>query len=63
MTRGRPELTCREVVELVTDYFEDAMPAAERERFEAHVAKCPGCDAYLGQMRVTIQVVAAIRLL
>jgi anti-sigma factor RsiW len=59
MMCGRPELTCREVVELVTDYLEDALPAAERERFDAHVASCPGCRAYLAQMRVTLQVVAA----
>ena len=59
MTCGRPELTCREIVELVTDHFEDALPAAERERFDAHVAGCPGCRAYLAQMRVTLQLVAA----
>jgi anti-sigma factor RsiW len=54
-----PELTCQQLVELVTDYFEDALGAAERARFEAHVAGCPGCDAYLGQMRTTLEVVGA----
>jgi anti-sigma factor RsiW len=48
------ELSCQELVELVTDYFEGAMVPDERERFEAHVAECPGCDIYLEQMRATI---------
>jgi anti-sigma factor RsiW len=49
-----PELTCREFVELVTDYLEGAMVPAERARFEAHLAICEGCQAYLDQMRQTI---------
>jgi anti-sigma factor RsiW len=53
------ELSCRELVELVTDYFDGALTPADRERFEAHVADCPGCDAHLDQMRVTLRLVAA----
>jgi anti-sigma factor RsiW len=52
-------LTCQQLVELVTDYFEDALPPPDRARFEAHVAGCPGCDAYLGQMRTALAVVGA----
>jgi len=59
MSPRAPELTCQELVELVTDYFEDALGPADRARFEAHVAGCPGCDAYLGQMRTTLEVVGA----
>ena len=59
MSPRAPELTCQELVELVTDYFEDALGAAERARFEAHVVGCPGCDAYLAQMRTTLDVVGA----
>jgi anti-sigma factor RsiW len=51
MTRG--ELTCRELVELVTDYLEGALPAAERDRFEAHVGGCEGCRRYVEQVRAT----------
>src|SRR4051812_45684181 len=47
-------LTCRELVELVTDYLEDALGAGDRARFEAHLRACEGCSAYLGQMRSTI---------
>jgi anti-sigma factor RsiW len=54
-----PELTCRELVELVTDYFEDALSPAERARFDAHLADCPGCERHVDQMRVTIDAVRA----
>jgi anti-sigma factor RsiW len=50
-----PDLACRELVELVTDYLEDALPSGERERFEAHLAECPACDAYVEQLRTTIR--------
>jgi len=50
-----PDLACRELVELVTDYLEDALPAAERERFEAHLAECDACDVYVEQVRATIR--------
>ena len=48
------DLTCQELVELVTEYLEGTLPAAERLRFEAHLAKCTGCRNYLEQMRQTI---------
>jgi anti-sigma factor RsiW len=44
-------LVCREFVELVTDYLEGTLPAAERARFEAHLAECDGCTGYLEDMR------------
>ena len=53
------ELSCQELVELVTEYFEGAMAHEERERFDAHVADCPGCDIYLDQMRTTIALAGA----
>jgi anti-sigma factor RsiW len=48
------ELTCQELVELVTDYLEGTLPPVERARFEAHIAGCTGCRRYLAQMRQTI---------
>jgi len=48
-------LTCHEVVELITDYLEDALPAEDRLRVEAHLAECDGCTHYLEQMRETIR--------
>jgi anti-sigma factor RsiW len=43
--------TCQEVVDLVTSYFEGALPPSERLAFERHVAICPPCRSYLSQMR------------
>jgi anti-sigma factor RsiW len=54
------ELSCQELVELVTDYLEERLQAAERERFEAHLATCAGCRAYLDQMRRTIRLLGRL---
>jgi anti-sigma factor RsiW len=53
------DLSCQELVELVTDYFEDALAPTERARFDAHVAECPGCELYVEQMRTTIALAGA----
>ena len=49
------DLPCQELVELVTDYLEDALDRDERARFERHLAECGHCEAYLDQIRVTIR--------
>ena len=54
-------LVCREVVELVSDYLEGALPRAQRRRFEAHLAGCEHCSEYLEQMRVTIRLTGRLR--
>jgi anti-sigma factor RsiW len=54
------ELTCRELVELVTEYFEGSLPRRERKRFEAHISKCKWCTAYLHQMRETIRTLGVL---
>jgi anti-sigma factor RsiW len=55
------ELACREIVELVTAYLEDALSPADRERFEEHLVFCDGCERYLEQMRLTIEATGRIR--
>ena len=50
----RQPLACQELVELITDYLEDALPRAQRRSFEAHIARCEHCAEYLEQMRTTI---------
>jgi anti-sigma factor RsiW len=51
------DLTCKELVELVTDYLEGALSAEMRSRFETHLAGCPFCRVYLDKMRQTIRAV------
>ncbi len=55
------DLSCQELVELVTDYLEDALAPAERTRFEDHLRDCAGCQTYLEQMRHTIRLVGRLR--
>ncbi len=54
------ELTCQELVELVTEYLEGALSPEDRGRFEVHLATCPGCQTYLEQMRQTIELLGRI---
>ena len=49
------ELTCQELVELVTDYLEGALTADDVTRFDEHLTGCDGCQAYLQQMGLTIE--------
>jgi len=55
------ELTCAQVVELVTAYLERTLPAADAERFEEHLVFCDGCSNYLEQIRLTIEVTNRLR--
>jgi anti-sigma factor RsiW len=55
------DMTCRELVEIVTDFIEGAMPARERSRFEEHLVMCDGCANYVEQMRETRRAVGALR--
>ena len=55
------ELTCQEVVELVTDYLSGAMSTSESTRFEQHLATCPGCTTYLAQMKTTLELAGQLR--
>ena len=55
-------MSCQELVELVTAYLEDALTPEDRGRFEAHLATCDGCQAYLEQFRATIRLVGRVTL-
>jgi anti-sigma factor RsiW len=50
-----PEMNCKELVDVITEYLEGTLPAEDRARFERHIAGCDGCQAYLDQMRMTIR--------
>ena len=50
-----PEIACRELVELVTDYLEDRLSSLDRARFEAHLTECEACRTYVEQFRRTIR--------
>lgn len=54
------ETSCRELVEVVTEYFEGTLPEPDRHRFEEHLAVCDGCQTYLEQMRRTIELTGSL---
>jgi len=47
-------VTCREFTEFLMDYHSGELPAEERAYFEAHLAECPDCVAYLQTYEMTI---------
>lgn len=53
-------MSCQEFVELVTEYLERSLDDATRQRFDEHMALCPGCATYLDQMRETSQLVGRL---
>ncbi len=46
--------SCREIVELVSEYLEGDLDAEAASALEAHLDGCPGCDLYVHQIRETI---------
>ena len=54
------DLTCQELVELVSDYLDGALSERDRERFEAHLLDCDECPIYLEQIRITIRTVGTL---
>jgi hypothetical protein len=49
-------LDCRQLVEVVTDYLENTLDDDVRRDTNEHLAGCPHCRLYLGQMQVLIRV-------
>ena len=58
---GTDGMDCNELVELVTDYLDDALTDGQRQAFEAHLAECDGCENYLQQFRATISTIGGIQ--
>jgi anti-sigma factor RsiW len=55
-------LSCQEVVELITDYLEGALPPDTASLFEEHLNFCDGCEVYLDEMRATIAAVGQLHI-
>ena len=53
-------LTCKEMVELVTDYLDGALPSDMRARFDQHLKGCDPCVIYVEQMRQTIAALGSL---
>ena len=57
----REQLRCQELVELVTEYLEGALPPEEQRAVEEHLATCDGCTTYVEQMRTTLRITGTLR--
>jgi hypothetical protein len=55
----QPEMRCVEFVEAVTEWMEGALDHEERMALEEHLAICPHCLDYLGELRLAITVLRA----
>jgi predicted anti-sigma-YlaC factor YlaD len=51
-------ISCREVVEIVTDYLEGALAPDVLARLETHLAACDPCRVYIEQIRTTQRLAA-----
>jgi anti-sigma factor RsiW len=61
MSTDRPTpISCREAVELVTEYVEGTLGPDGRAAFEGHLGCCDWCRAYLEQIRITLRVVGEV---
>jgi anti-sigma factor RsiW len=54
------DIACIELVEMLTDYLEGALPPDEVAAVEEHLRKCPPCRVYLAQMRATIAALGSV---
>jgi anti-sigma factor RsiW len=54
------DLVCQDAVELMSAYLDQALSAADRDRFDRHLAECEPCTAYLAQMRTTLELAGAL---
>ena len=54
-SRFGPDVTCREFVEFLDDYVSGVLSKAERAAFNAHLAACPSCVAYMKTYQASVR--------
>jgi anti-sigma factor RsiW len=60
MSADQPDLQCRRVVELVTDYLEHALSIEDRNQLEQHLLICGACEAFVKQHTTMIRALSAL---
>ena len=45
--------TCKDVIDLLTEYMEGALAPAATRRLETHLGHCPACEGFLETLRAT----------
>jgi anti-sigma factor RsiW len=54
------DMACRELIELLTDYLDDALDPTTRRAIDAHLARCDGCTRALEQLRETVRITGTL---
>jgi predicted anti-sigma-YlaC factor YlaD len=52
--RPAADVSCQEIVELVSDFMEGALDPVTAGEVDAHLRLCGGCAEYVEQMRRTV---------
>jgi hypothetical protein len=60
MSDAHQHVTCREVVELVTEYLEHSLPPDVATLVEQHLNFCEGCVWYVDEIRMAVATVGRI---
>jgi anti-sigma factor RsiW len=55
------DITCREVLELLTEYLEGALAPAVEMAVSTHLDGCEGCRRYLEQFNASIDATSELR--
>ena len=58
---GTAELTCAQILELVTEYLEGALAGSRLDAFERHLRRCADCSLYLDELRTTMRLTGELR--
>ena len=53
-------MTCRDLVDSVTDYLDGMLPSAQHAQLEQHLVLCLGCRHHLSQVHGTLRVLHAL---
>jgi len=54
-------LTCRQILDYLSDYVEGRLSATELSRFDEHLAACPPCVDYLANFKATLAACRCLR--
>ena len=54
------DVTCRDFVDFLDDYLSGSLPEDRRAEFNAHLAQCPSCVAYMKTYRASIELGRAV---
>jgi anti-sigma factor RsiW len=58
----RRSVSCQGLVELASDYLDDALSPRRRRAVDRHLATCANCPTYIAQLRTTVQLLGVLRL-